>query len=142
MGIVGCTVWVMLVLGISRAMFTVLRTSNRLARGPPAPSRIKSKTPPPESPVDPKVRARIDDSAQLARAVVASLTGFLVSGAFISVAYYPHLWLIAGFATVIKWQGAMHGAATEPTVSAGTEKRPARRWTAARPTGLGLKGPT
>lgn len=34
----------------------------------------------------------------LARAMIVSLFGFLVSGAFISVLYYPHLWVLIGFA--------------------------------------------
>jgi probable O-glycosylation ligase (exosortase A-associated) len=41
----------------------------------------------------------------LARAMVVSLVGFAVTGAFISVLYYPHFWVLVGF--VLALQGAV-----------------------------------
>ena len=38
----------------------------------------------------------------LSLAVDASLIGFLVSGAFITVVYYPHFWLLTAFSAILK----------------------------------------
>jgi O-antigen ligase len=105
MGLVGCTVVALLLIGIVRALLRVILLGNRLARGPPGPkAEVLPKT---------QETVRIEDSALLAKAILCSLIGFLVSGAFISVAYYPHIWIMAGFATVIKNQGVMRVDAHE-----------------------------
>jgi O-antigen ligase len=111
MGLVGCTVMALLLLGIVRSLLGVVRTSRQLARaqaarGPPKRDALPSLTP--------EERSRIDDSALLAQAIMCSLVGFLVSGAFISVAYYPHIYIMAGFATVVKNQGALRANIAEP----------------------------
>jgi hypothetical protein len=35
-------------------------------------------------------------------AIDASLVGLLVSGAFITVLYYPHVWLLTAFSVVLR----------------------------------------
>lgn len=132
MGLVGCTVWLIMVLALVRYMIVVIRTSDKLARGPP-PGLKKAKAPPPT--VAPEERARIDDCALLAKAILCSLAGFLVSGAFISVAYYPHIWLLVGFATVVK----IHGALRDPAQETVAALQPRKRSYIARP-GLRARG--
>jgi putative inorganic carbon (HCO3(-)) transporter len=50
-----------------------------------------------------------------------ALIGYLVSGAFITVLYYPHLWILLGLTA------AVHSAATQETEQAPTPPRMARR---------------
>ena len=123
MGVVGSAVYALLLLGIVRYSFSVIRRSRQLrgaqsARGPPKRGAPEVPQPTPEE------RSRIDDSALLAQAILCSLMGFLVSGAFISVAYYPHIWLMAGFATVVKNQGMQRLQAAE---SAAPDSKPRKR---------------
>ena len=44
----------------------------------------------------------VAEGAVYARAILSSILAFLVTGTFISILYYPNLWLIVGFTVVIK----------------------------------------
>ena len=48
------------------------------------------------------VPAELHELYVLSRAVDVSLLAYLVTGAFISVLYYPHFWLIAAFSVVLR----------------------------------------
>jgi len=44
----------------------------------------------------------INDYCLFARAILVSLLAFLVSGVFLSIFYYPHLWYLVGFVIVLE----------------------------------------
>lgn len=46
--------------------------------------------------------AEVQEQALLARAVLVALLGYLVTGVFLSVLYYPHLWYHLGFALALE----------------------------------------
>jgi len=50
---------------------------------------------------DPPVEAKLVELRLLAKAIIAALGAYLVSGAFISVLYYPHLFYLVGFAVAL-----------------------------------------
>lgn len=55
----------------------------------------------------------------LARAMIVSMFGLFVSGAFISVLYYPHFWVLIGFTIALgAAAAAVPGWGTEPARSA------------------------
>jgi hypothetical protein len=68
----------------------VLRRISRRCR-----DALKSDTLPAE------IRVRAQTLLQLAGAMTASLLTFLVTGAFIAVLYYPHVWLLMAFVAVL-----------------------------------------
>jgi O-antigen ligase len=96
MGLAGVTVFLCLLIGIVRTLANVIRAGSKLAKISPE-SQSKQTL---------EEQQRASDAALLAKAILCSLTGFLVSGAFISVAYYPHIWLIAAFVTILRNNGS------------------------------------
>lgn len=62
--------------------------------------------------------------AALAMALEASLVGYLASGVFLSVLYYPNFWLLMGFALSLKKLiERSHGVAGRPGLSGGAKDR-------------------
>ncbi|MGE0080667.1 MAG: O-antigen ligase family protein [Thiohalomonadaceae bacterium] len=105
-GLVGSTVWVLLAIGI----VTRLRKARQRLEG-----------------------LETDDAKllmALARACSAGLLAFLVSGAFLTVNYYPHFWYLIGFAIAID----RTAAALQPVTEAGRAFRGRRvRQNSSRP---------
>jgi hypothetical protein len=67
----------------------------------------------------------------LSRAADVSLVGFLVTGAFITVLYYPHYWLLAAFSVAL--QRAYEEQRALVPEAAPPQPAPASRWGAAVP---------
>lgn len=70
---------------------------------------------------DPVNEAALMDLSLLAKALIASLVAFLISGAFITVVYYPHLFYLVGFTM------AVHLGAKRLTVKPGEKEQPKKR---------------
>jgi O-antigen ligase len=81
LGLIGAVIVVAMVYAILRRLRSVTVQARRLADGPRG------------------LEAR--RLAALSRAMLVSLVGYLVSGVFISVLYYPHFWLLSGFAVAL-----------------------------------------
>lgn len=71
----------------------------------------------------------------MAMAIEASLIGYLVSGAFISVLYYPNSWVLMGFALSLR---KISDRNQSESVAAEPEKRPTTEW---RPLQAGKRKP-
>jgi probable O-glycosylation ligase (exosortase A-associated) len=69
---------------------------------------------------DPLIEQKLADLRLFAKAVAASLGAYLISGAFITVIYYPHLFYMVGFAVAL-------GIAADRLVGNDVTSRPARR---------------
>jgi len=65
---------------------------------------------------DPAAQPLLDDCSLLAKAMIVSLVGYLISGAFISVLFYPHFWYLAGFVIALSYcvDRIAQGAGTPP----------------------------
>ena len=50
---------------------------------------------------DPLVAPKLAEMILVAKAIIAALGAYLVSGAFITVIYYPHLFYLLGFAVAV-----------------------------------------
>jgi O-antigen ligase len=110
MGLAGVIVFLCLLAGIVRTLISVIRAS----------SQLTSIAPSSQSKISLEERLQANDVALLAKAILCSLSGYLVSGAFISVTYYPHIWLVAAFATIIRSHSLKfsHARKTDSTVIA------------------------
>lgn len=64
---------------------------------------------------NPAVQDTLKHCSLMARAMLASLATFLLSGAFITVLYYPHFWYLIGFVLALSYctTRAMQGAASD-----------------------------
>jgi O-antigen ligase len=94
LGIVGAALYALLVWGILRTLTKIIRAG---MSGPKLKRDSKKN--------DTSEIINVEyqpEGVLLAKALIGSTLAFLVSGAFISVVYYPHLWLIAGFVVVLK----------------------------------------
>jgi O-antigen ligase len=92
MGLAGTTVFLLLTGTIVITLLPIATGARRRA----------ARAPPPGQPAVVPGVAQIEDQALLAKALLCSLVGFLSSGAFLSVLYYPHIWLLAAFTAVLK----------------------------------------
>ncbi len=81
LGLVGAVIFVAMVCAILRRLRGVIAQARSLADSPRG-----------------REAGRL---AALSKAFLVSLVGYLVSGAFISVLYYPHFWLLGGFAVAL-----------------------------------------
>lgn len=52
---------------------------------------------------NPAVQPLLTDFSLLAKAMIVSLGAYLLSGAFLSVLYYPHLWYLIGFVIALSY---------------------------------------
>lgn len=89
-------------------------------------------TGPPAADVDPEVAAaELKRSVMLLRFMTASMFGFAVAGAFLSVAYYPHIFVMTGMmlaarSMVVARHGIDRAALVAPT-NKGRRRLPAKR---------------
>jgi len=110
MGLAGAAVFLLLVGTIVTTLARIIAREKRYA----------ARAPPAEGVVD---AVRIQDQALLAKAMLCSLAGFLSSGTFISVLYYPHIWLLAGFAAALKNTSCMADGGESPPQSRAKPRR-------------------
>lgn len=76
LGVPGFAVYCVLVFGNIRAAMLARRRVLAVARGPPSPEVVAS--------------------SRLLHLLAASMVGYAVAGAFLSVAYYPHVFILTG----------------------------------------------
>ncbi len=80
LGIPGIVVFTVMAVGLARRA----REATRTIEAKPQPTPLEL------------------EMALLGRAMRVSLVGFLVSGAFVTVLYYPHFWYLLGFAVALR----------------------------------------
>lgn len=90
MGIVGTVVFCLLIGSMTKKLFGIRREYRRLFMRYKKPSEEEAAQ-----------LEKLLGCELLAKAMLIAMAGFFVSGAFISVLYYPHIWFLAAFVAVL-----------------------------------------
>lgn len=94
LGIVGVVLYSALVFKMYQSLRLIVRAEKALQH-PAAQQALKRQD---QSSIDSQ---RIFEASLLARAIICSMAAYFVTGTFISVLYYPHLWLMVGFTVIL-----------------------------------------